>query len=238
MTRVDDNEPIATVSAVLLDMDGTLVNSERSVVESWNRLFRELGTDHRYVESFHGIPAQTLLRQVLPHLSDDEVHAAFRTVQQYEIDTADYVQVLPGVADFLADLQEAEAALGRPCWTIVTSCTRDLFESRFARQGLPIPDTTVTADQITHGKPDPEPYLTGAARLGVAPEQCLVVEDAIPGLTSGRDAGCVTAGVSTTTAPELVREHADLAIGSLAEVTVRARDGQLVLLRRPPTTMN
>lgn len=230
------NGTIVAARGILLDMDGTLVNSERSVVESWNRLFQELGSSHTYVEAFHGIPARTLLRSVMPQLSEREIEDAFQRVEQYELDTADYVEVLPGTAQFLADLERAEAELGRPCWTIVTSCTRRLFEARFAGKGLPIPDTTVTADQVAHGKPHPEPYLTGAARIGVDPGECIVVEDAIPGITAGKEAGCITVGVSTTTSRDLVSRHAEHCLDTLNDVTVRVEGGELLLIDR--TSMN
>src|SRR5690625_5605032 len=77
--------------------------------------------------------------------------------------------MLPGTERLLAELDAAAQQLGRSTWTIVTSCTRPLFEARWATTGLPLPDGLVTADQVTDGKPDPEPYLLGARRLGGHP---------------------------------------------------------------------
>lgn len=228
----DSRNVLVDAEAILLDMDGTLINSEKSVVESWNRLFQELGTDLTYVSSFHGIPGRTLLRTVLPTLSERDIDKAFAQVEDYEIATASEVDVLAGVPEFLASLEEVEAELGRPVWTIVTSCTRGLFEARFGGTGLRIPETTVTADQVKNGKPHPEPYLTGAARLGVDPAQCIVVEDAIPGITAGKEAGCITVGVATTTTPSLIAAHADFAIGTLATVVAQAHDGRVALVSR------
>ncbi|MDO5645373.1 MAG: HAD-IA family hydrolase [Dermabacter sp.] len=223
---------LATADAVLLDMDGTLVNSEKSVVACWDRLFAELGSDAVYEESFHGQPARSLLRRVFPEMSEADLEAAYATVERYEIETADSVEVLPGTREFLADLEAASSELGREVWTIVTSCTRRLFTARYAHHGLPIPDTLVTADQVTHGKPNPEPYLRGAERLGVSADQCIVAEDAVPGLEAGLASGAFTLGVTTTSDAEAIEALADVRVGSLADVSVRVEDGRLALVVR------
>ena len=101
------------------------------------------------------------------------------------------------------------------------SCTRDLAVARIAATALPAPQVVVTASDVRHGKPDPEPYLLGAARMGVEPGACLVVEDAASGVASGRAAGCRTLGVlSGQTENEL---DADLVFPSLADVRFESR---------------
>ena len=78
----------------------------------------------------------------------------------------------------------------------------------------------VTFDDVLHGKPDPEPFLTGAARLGVDPRRCLVVEDAPAGIRAGQAAGCATLAVTTTSLRADL--HADLVVDSLTEVSIVA----------------
>jgi sugar-phosphatase len=74
----------------------------------------------------------------------------------------------------------------------VTSGVRDLAYARLAAAGLPIPGAVVTADDVTNGKPAPEPYLRGAALIGIDPSRCVVFEDAPAGLAAGRAAGVPT----------------------------------------------
>jgi len=83
-------------------------------------------------------------------------------------------------------------------WAIVTSCSTPLAAARLNAAGLPTPKTIITADDITRGKPHPEPFLTGARALGYPPQDCLVFEDAFAGVTAAQAAGCAVLGVQTT----------------------------------------
>ena len=98
---------------------------------------------------------------------------------------------LPGAAELLA-------ALPSGSWTVVTSGTRALATGRLAHGGLPIPEQLITADDVERGKPDPQPYLAGAAALGVDPAECLVIEDAPAGIEAGKAAGMTVLAVATT----------------------------------------
>ena len=141
--------------------------------------------------------------------------------------------MLPGALDALAALgpsrdQVASWASGADyrC-AIATSCTAPLAAARIAATGLPAPDVVVTASDVTRGKPHPEPFLLAAARLGVAPADCLAVEDAPGGLEAARAAGCSTLAVATTTVPaDLI---ADAVVENLAAVTFAVVDGQVWL---------
>jgi sugar-phosphatase len=88
------------------------------------------------------------------------------------------------------------AALPPDRWTVVTSATERLARVRLAAGGVPVPGRLVTANQVTRGKPHPEPFLAGAALLGYAPEECVVFEDSSSGAKAGRAAGCTV--VATT----------------------------------------
>ena len=91
-----------------------------------------------------------------------------------------------------------------------------LAKARIASSGLVAPTVLVTADQVEHGKPAPDPYLLAAERLGVDPARCLVVEDAPLGLQAAKAAGCATLAVVTTTAREKLQ--ADAVVSDLSEV--------------------
>lgn len=219
-------------SVLLLDMDGTLIDSGPAVERSWGRLFAELGTDLRFGSEQHGKPARQVLGEVLPGLGEDELAAAHRRIEELEIEDVDEITVLPGTERLLGELDAAAAQLGRPTWTIVTSCTRPLFEARWARTGLPVPDGLVTADQVGKGKPDPEPYLLGAQRLEADPTTSIVIEDSIGGLRSGAAAGSRTVAVTSTTPAGDLAPLADALVTSLDDLEVRVDGDELLLVRR------
>jgi len=132
-----------------------------------------------------------------------------------ELELADVhdITILPGAVELLRALPADRVA-------IVTSATRALATARIMAAGLPAPAAVVTFDDVTNGKPDPEPFLTGAARLGVDPSRCLVVEDAPAGIAAARAAGCATLAVTTTSTRAQL--PADLVVDSLAEVSIVA----------------
>lgn len=194
-----------TFAAVLFDNDGTLINSLEAVRRSWAVWATEHDVDGSRFADFHGLPAAAIVAKILP--DGDQTAALARIVEIEESDTEGVV-ALPGAADAL------ELLGGRGA--IATSATRNLAVARLEAAGIGIPEVLVTADDITRGKPDPEPYLLAAQRLGADPAQCLVVEDAPSGLTAGRAAGCATLGVvSTHEAQDL---DADLVVADLSHV--------------------
>ena len=132
--------------------------------------------------------------------------------------------MLPGAAHALAAVHDAKSA-------IATSCTVPLARARIAAAALVPPNVLVTADDVANGKPSPDPYLEAAARLGVDPADCLVVEDAPAGLTSARTAGCATLAVVTTTAAEKL--EADAVVPDLSHVDfVVTGDGRVRVTER------
>ena len=210
----------AVFDAVLFDMDGTLVDSTRSVQRSWVHWAGEYGVPLERLQGWHGVPAKQIVATVV---ADPALHeAALARIEQIEVeDAGSGIVALPGAAAALAALPAGRAA-------IVTSCTEPLAHARIATSGLAAPAVVVTASDVTVGKPDPEPFLLGAHRLGVDPARCLVVEDAPAGLASGRAAGARTLAVTTThPAADL---DADVVVGTLADVVlVAAPDGVRVV---------
>ncbi|MBB2924692.1 HAD-IA family hydrolase [Cellulomonas cellasea] len=182
-----------TFDAVLFDMDGTLISSLASVMRSWTRLAHEFAIDDVRVREFrfHGVPARDIVDTLLAAREPEERARALRRIVELEVTDTGDIEVLPGAAEALAAL----AGTGRSA--IVTSCDRTLASARLAATGLAVPEVVVTADDVARGKPDPEPYVLGAQRLGVDPARCLVVEDAAAGLDSGRDAGAATLALAT-----------------------------------------
>jgi sugar-phosphatase len=194
---------MTTVStqALLFDMDGVLINSIPAVERVWSRWAAARSFNvHEVLRHAHGRPSIATLRDLLP---DADHEAENRIIEQAEIDDVDGIVPLPGVKELLA-------ALPHDRWAIVTSCTRPLAEVRIRAAGLPTPGLFITANEITHGKPHGEPYQKGAAGLGFSPEQCIVVEDALAGIASGRNAGArVIAFTTTASIDDLVAAKPD-----------------------------
>ncbi|HEY8721886.1 HAD-IA family hydrolase [Pengzhenrongella sp.] len=182
-----------TFDAVLFDLDGTLISSIGAVVRSWAQLLREFAIPTDRLGDYHGIPASSLIDTVMhDRTAAERARALVRIVEIEVADTAD-IEILPGAARALAAL----AGSGRVA--IVTSGSRELARARLVATGLAAPGVVVTADDITRGKPDPEPFVVGATRLGVDANRCLVVEDATAGITAARAAGATTIALTTTT---------------------------------------
>ena len=106
-----------------------------------------------------------------------------KLIEKIELADGKGLGVLPGVLNLLA-------ALPANRWTVVTSATERLARLRMTLSGIPVPQRIIHADSVTEGKPNPAPFLAGAALLGFAPKECVVFEDSSSGAAAGRAAGC------------------------------------------------
>jgi sugar-phosphatase len=210
-----------STQAMLFDLDGVLVNSIPAVERVWSRWARERGFNVQEVlHRAHGRPSIETLRYLLP-AADHE--AENRLVEQAEIEDVEGVVALPGVKELLA-------ALPHDRWAIVTSCTRPLAEVRIRAAGLPVPGLFITSNDITNGKPHPEPYLKGAAGLGFAPEECIVLEDALAGIAAGRNAGArVIAFTITASIADLVAAKPDWILKDCSAIQIKTGEPLLDL---------
>lgn len=181
MNPAPSSEPIwFRCKAVIFDLDGTLVDSSGAVVRAWRWWAERHDVDlSAILKISHGRPSRDVIRELAPHLDHD---AEGRSILTKEEEDSEGLVLIPG-----ADRVVAAAQAGR--WTVVTSCPRNLARIRLEAVGLPVPATIVTADQIKRGKPDPEAFLLAAERLGVAPKDCLVFEDAPAGIEGAKAAG-------------------------------------------------
>jgi len=199
-------------AALLFDMDGVLIDSTPAVARVWRRWAIERGLNpEEVVAHAHGRPSLTTVREYLPNADHQ---AENREVERREIADLEGVVPLPGALDLLASLPPDR-------WTIVTSCTRPLAEARLRAAGLPLPKTFITSNDITHGKPHPEPYEKGAAVLGFPPAECIVLEDVPAGIRAGKAAGARVIGFKTTVEESVVREAgADWVVNNCADIRV------------------
>jgi mannitol-1-/sugar-/sorbitol-6-phosphatase len=203
-------------AALLFDLDGVLINSTPAVARVWRSWAIEHGFNpEEVVARAHGRPSLTTVREYLPN-ADHEVEN--HEVERREIADLEGVVPLPGALALLASLPADR-------WTIVTSCTRPLAEVRIRAAGLPLPKKMITSSDITHGKPDPEPYLKGASLLGFPPQECIVLEDVPAGVYAGQAAGAKVIAFKTTVQQAVLREAgADWILNNCADIRLLDRD--------------
>ncbi len=219
-TSPDLAGPEFAVNAVLLDLDGTLVDSEQALVRAWSRWSAEHGITREELAAvvMHGLTAHAIVEALVP---PHAVDAARRRIDELETHDAEGVTAMPGAHAFLAGLPA-----GR--WAIVTSGIDAVARARLRAAGLPAPDLLVSADDVRRGKPDPEPFLQGAARLGVEPTRCLVVEDSPAGLAAALAAGMACVAVTTTHAgPSL---DANVVVAGVHELSVAVAGRSLTIV--------
>src|SRR5215468_173563 len=193
---------LSRVQAVLLDMDGTLVDSDAAVERSWRTWAAEYPVDPgRGPLIAHGVPALGNVRRLRPDLSEDEAAAAARYQLELEyVDVAD-ITATPGAHELLGELDR----LGLP-WAVVTSADPPLARTRLTAAGIR-PALLVTIDD-----------LLAARKLGADPRRCLVVEDAEAGVRAGQAAGAVVAALRGV--------PADIPIADLHELTSLLRQAE------------
>lgn len=203
-------EPVAVPCAgVLFDLDGVLVDSMASIERSVSRWADDHGIERRVaLEASHGRRLAEWVADLAPDL--DAGHEA-AVMHARELQDAATVRPCPGALDLLAALPDG-------AWAIVTSGCRSIATARIAGAGLPHPPVLVTADDVRRSKPDPEGYVEAAARLGLVPSDCLVIEDAPAGVAAALAAGCRVVGVDGSGGGAL--NTSDLTIASLREVRI------------------
>ena len=207
-----------TTRGILFDMDGVLISSTGADERCWLQWAKHHKMEGTFsvsprtaaAPSTHSAPSGLIS---IPSLSN----AASKTTTPK---TTVGSSCCPALKNLLASLPADR-------WTIVTSATVRLLEGRLKHAGLPIPETLVPAERVANGKPHPEPYLTGAKLLKLAPADCLVIEDSPAGVASGKAAGCrVLAVLASHTQAQL--PGADWYVHSLEQVTAAPQaDGTL-----------
>lgn len=197
MTRQDHNrievevtsQMYLTGRSVLLDMDGTLVDSSSVVNTTWGKFADNYGLDVEEVLDFaHGRPTLSTVQ----HFLRDAVLAAkvTRQIVTAEELATEGIKPVRGAAQFLAGLCPAD-------WCVVTSATRALAERRLHVAGLPQPSFMISSEDISVGKPDPTPFIKAAHKMGISVKDCIAIEDSPPGITSALASGAVTVSIGT-----------------------------------------
>ena len=172
---------VLRASALLLDMDGTLVHSTGEVETVWRLWCRRHRLDPEPVLTMcHGVRSREVIRTLAPQL---DLAQEVALLDELEINHTGQAEALAGARTLLASLPVER-------WALVTSASQRVVRHRLRSAALPLPALLVGAEDVVHGKPDPEPYLLAAERLGLAAADCLVFEDAPAGISSALQAGC------------------------------------------------
>src|SRR6202034_2357839 len=202
--------PTFSCAAILFDLDGVLVDSTRAVDREWREWAARKGVDGDAIMAIaHGVRTIEVIRRVAPHL---DAQAEADAIENHEAGDQRGVTVMPGAVDLVKSIPD-----GR--WGVVTSGSRLLARNRLRYCGLPVPQVLVTSDDVTNGKPHPEPYLKGAMGLGFEPADCLVIEDAPAGIQSARAGGMKVVGITSTYKVHALTQ-ADVVIGKLGQIQV------------------
>lgn len=211
--------PTFFCSAMLFDLDGVLVDSTVAVARWWRVWADENKIDvEKVLKVIHGRRTVEVVRLMAPHL-DPEAEAKRIEQRASGHDDRDGVIVMPGAAELLKSLPGDR-------WAVVTSGTRRPALARLQSAGLPAPRVLVGADDVSNGKPAPEPYLKGAQLLGMKPAECLVIEDAPVGIQSGHAGAMKVIGIASTY-PAAELSDADAVAQELRQIRVRLQDGKL-----------
>ncbi len=205
--------PLFSCRALLLDLDGVLVDSTETIRRNWLRWAAGHGLDgEAVIRAAQGRRTLETVRLVAPHLDAEAELAAL---------AADEASETAGVREVLG-AKALVTSLPPGTWAVVTSALRSAALLRLRHVGLPVPEVLVAADEVEAGKPHPEGYLAAAARLGVPAGECIVVEDSPAGSEAARAGGMRVIAVATShAAAELA--GADVVASSLAAIRVGVR---------------
>lgn len=206
----------------LIDMDGVLFDSMKGHTRAWQEMMRTAGVecDRDEFYLYEGMTGKAtidlLFRRTFGHGVSDEEAKRLYAIKTERFRSYGPAPLIEGADRMLRALGE----LGLIRVLVTGSAQSSLLDNiDRAYPGVFPPGRRITANDVTHGKPNPEPYLKGAAIAGAAPEECIVVENAPLGVRAGKAAGCFTVAVTTGLIPREAfgKEGADIIFGSMPE---------------------
>jgi sugar-phosphatase len=204
---------------ILFDLDGVLVDSREAIACVWRAWAARRGLDPEpFLRVAQGRRISETLRLVAPDMDIAAETAALDALEEMETRG---LRAALGAAELLRRLP-------RERWGIVTSGSRPVATLRLRAAGIAPPEVFVTAEDVIHGKPAPDGYLSAAAQFGVPPAECVVIEDSPPGIAAGKAAGMRVIAVATTHAADALAA-ADCRVATLAALHLRVNSGDLII---------
>lgn len=209
------------VRAVLFDMDGVLISSIAADERSWSKWAKLHGMQDTFsVPSTHGRRTADTIRTLRPDL---DLAIELKRMEDFDAEDTLGLTLYPGAQDLLAQLSPTQ-------WSIVTSASERVMRHRLGILGISLPLHIVTADHVSSGKPNPEPYQLAAAQLCLKPSECLVIEDAPSGIRAGKSAGSPVIAVASSHKPQELYE-ADWIIKSLNDLELATGEDGFITCR-------
>ena len=197
---------IFEASGLLFDNDGVLVDSMGTVDGSWGVWSKTYSPGFQISYEHHGRRASEIVASLI---GEELFEEALAEINRLELELTHLTTAMPGAKELLESLESGT-------WTVVTSAGRDLGTSRLKVAGLLVPNELVCADDVSSGKPNPEPYLMGAKKLSLDISECIVFEDAPSGVAAGVAAGArAVIGIGE----EVLDSKADVVISSLEGIS-------------------
>jgi len=195
------------IKGVLFDMDGVLAGSEQFICKAAIMMFEELGfkVEPDDFKPFVGTGENSYIGGVARKygIEVDIIKAKARTYEIYQTIIRGNLKPLPGAAEMVSKCRNLGLKLA-----LATSADRIKMQANLNEIGIPASsfDATVTGLDVVNKKPYPDIYIKAAGKLGLRAAECLVVEDAVSGITAARRAGCRCLAVSTSFAAEMLSE--------------------------------
>jgi len=213
--------PQLSIEALLVDMDGTLIDSTAAIEVGWRSFAEHWGLDpDELLSQIHGRRAADVIARYASQLPISPEQAIADLPRRIGEALSDVV-ALPGALHLLRSTPTDRLV-------VVSSATRAEIVLRLAAARLPRAPLMVGADDVDRGKPSPDPYRRGVQMLGLEPVRCLVLEDAPAGIDSASAAGCMSVGLLTThTAVEMA--GATYIADDLSAVTVTSASDALLV---------
>lgn len=207
-------------TTALIDMDGVLFDSMKNHTRAWVKLMKKNGIkctrDEFYM--YEGMTGRDIIKMKFKNgagknVTDDEAQALYKVKTRYFTELGD-VEVIPGTLDVLKALKD----MGVKCVLVTGSGTHAMLDRIDTEYPDIFDEQRVTATDVKRGKPNPEPYLKAMAKVGVQPNECVVLENAPLGVQAGHTAGCFTIGVTTGPIPEkdMYKAGADIVYSDMA----------------------
>ena len=206
--------------AVICDWDGTLADTRRVIVISFQKALSEVGVkvSDEFVARRMGIGAAETIREILrannKPIDETLVRRLVERKSQLEIELTGQVKLFPGARKLL------QALHGKVHVGLASMNNRSVIAHMVEANNLgQYFETTLTAENISHSKPHPEIFLKTAAELKTSPQKCVVLEDSIFGVKAAKSGGmgCIAVTTGVYTAEELSREKPDLVVKTLAD---------------------